>query len=708
MSDDPRSDNTRSISSARSGGSTRRSAGDPELIIAARAGDGAAFAVLRERHEVAALRLAMLLTGSDEEANAVTVRAFDQARRNLERGGGPDTAFRLQILRDVAAAVADPINDDHIPQDVPMDEASTTAPRAEPDPVVRRSFLSLPERWGTVLWHTDVEQQSDDEVGLLLGMRASTVTALAARSREGLVRGYLAGQVHHLDDPTCTEVLDGLPRSARALPADGADPVSLDPTVQAHLDGCAGCAAAARTVTILTHDLGAALAVVVLGEQGIPYLEVAEATGRRTGAAAARVPARARSMRLVLVAVALVAVTAAVPALRAGAGSTGPQDALTAVEFAPSIDSATATGSTDETGPAAGAVATTGGSADPVRATATPANPGAGRATITTTGADGVPTRLAVSTTTRMGVDGVPTTLAVIPGVSGSPDTTVTGSFTAADGPPPPGFPDFSTYGPGATDGPGTVTTGTGSTATPAGTGPTVGTDSATPPILGAPTPAQTPAGPSAVTTPPATTAPGTTPGAVPPGTTPGPVTTAPVTTAPVTTAPVTTAPVTTAVAGNPPLPTGGTDPGTGSVAPSIEPSTDPTGPPSEEPSSVSPPAPAADIRIEVPPGWLIPVLRTTPSQALFLISNQTGVAIPEQQLTVTLPADIEVAASGSAGSCERQDATTFVCTVDKLSESDGLHSVALSLTAGPDSEGGTITISVTGNQASGTIAPAL
>ena len=54
-----------------------------------------------------------------------------------------------------------------------------------------RAFHRLPERWQTVLWHTEVEQESPAEVAPLLGLTPNGVAALAYRAREGLRQAYL-------------------------------------------------------------------------------------------------------------------------------------------------------------------------------------------------------------------------------------------------------------------------------------------------------------------------------------------------------------------------------------------------------------------------------------------------------------------------------------------------------------------------------------
>jgi hypothetical protein len=64
--------------------------------------------------------------------------------------------------------------------------------------LIAPAFDTLPERWRTVLWHTEVEGESPSQVGPLLGLTPNGVLALAYRAREGLRQAYL--QVHLLDE----------------------------------------------------------------------------------------------------------------------------------------------------------------------------------------------------------------------------------------------------------------------------------------------------------------------------------------------------------------------------------------------------------------------------------------------------------------------------------------------------------------------------
>ena len=61
---------------------------------------------------------------------------------------------------------------------------------AEHDVRLQVALQSLPERWQTVLWHADVQQESPGRIGPLMGINVSDVPALVRRAREGLRRAY--------------------------------------------------------------------------------------------------------------------------------------------------------------------------------------------------------------------------------------------------------------------------------------------------------------------------------------------------------------------------------------------------------------------------------------------------------------------------------------------------------------------------------------
>ncbi|HEY2288628.1 MAG TPA: hypothetical protein VGH88_23040 [Streptosporangiaceae bacterium] len=248
---------------------------DAALINAIRSGDPGAYDVLRSRHGAAARRLAGHLPHGQATVNDVVDWAFVQVLEAIRRGGGPTDAFRPYLLtavqraaRDCAAGESSPIPADD--QDIPDPgqlpvggpapatgaagasraggaggtsgtDRAASAGGATGEAAVT-AFMSLPERWRAVLWHTEVEDAAPAAVASLFGLGAADAADLAARARDGMAQnaGIEPGGVHavlrHAVAPAVlgsgaagylTELAYNAPPSpappggARAIPPDG-------------------------------------------------------------------------------------------------------------------------------------------------------------------------------------------------------------------------------------------------------------------------------------------------------------------------------------------------------------------------------------------------------------------------------------------------------------------------------------------------------
>jgi RNA polymerase sigma factor (sigma-70 family) len=247
--------------------------GDAELIAAVRGGDNEAYGLLFERHVDAARRLArQLVRGSD--ADDLVSEAFAKVLTVLQRGDGPDLAFRAYLLTAVRRLHIDKVRsasrlhttDDLTPFDPGVPFHDTVTEGFEND-AAARAFASLPERWQMVLWHTSVEGQKPAEVAVLLGMSANSVAALAYRAREGLRQAYLTMHVAEREDDTCEWVHQNLGGYLRGG-------ISRRDTakVEAHLEECRPCLAIYLELTEVNSNLAAWLAPAVLGAAAAGYL----------------------------------------------------------------------------------------------------------------------------------------------------------------------------------------------------------------------------------------------------------------------------------------------------------------------------------------------------------------------------------------------------------------------------------------------------
>ena len=246
---------------------------DAELIAAVRRGDTEAYGSLFARHVEAARRLAQqLLRGPD--ADDLVSEAFAKVLVVLQRGDGPDVAFRAYLLTAVRRLHVDRVRrtsrvrvtDDLTPFDpgVPFRD---TAVEAFESAAAARAFASLPEHWQVVLWHTEVEGQKPAEVAPLLGMSPNSVSALAYRAREGLRQAFLTMHADLPDDDTCAWVHGALGGYVRGTLA------RRDATrVEGHLEECRPCAAVLLELTEVNAHLSGLLAPALLGSAASAYV----------------------------------------------------------------------------------------------------------------------------------------------------------------------------------------------------------------------------------------------------------------------------------------------------------------------------------------------------------------------------------------------------------------------------------------------------
>jgi DNA-directed RNA polymerase specialized sigma24 family protein len=170
------------------------SGSDAELLNTIRSGEPGSADLLRERHTAAARSLAGHLEQEPGAADDLVERAFALVLDAIQRGGGPSDAFRPYLLTAVRRAARDgggstqlPTDEQQIPD--PGQPLIDPAPGLAASPVVT-AFLSLPERWQAVLWHTEIEGATPTQAAPLLGLPAAEVVDLADRARNGLRRAY--------------------------------------------------------------------------------------------------------------------------------------------------------------------------------------------------------------------------------------------------------------------------------------------------------------------------------------------------------------------------------------------------------------------------------------------------------------------------------------------------------------------------------------
>ncbi|MGC7093098.1 sigma-70 family RNA polymerase sigma factor [Amycolatopsis lurida] len=240
--------------------------GEPALLQRLRDGEDAAFGELFELHAAAVRRLALGLASDRSEAEDITAETFFRVLQALRRGSGPRDNVRAYLLT-VARRVSWEWHGAR--RDVPVSEDELTHragagadahARTAEHTLITRAFTSLPERWRTVLWQTEVEGEQPAVVAPHFGLSANATAALARRARQGLRAAYLQAHLSvHRGADGCRAVIEKL---------GGYTAGSVTGTearrIQAHLLGCASCRATADELREVCSSLRAHSGVIVL------------------------------------------------------------------------------------------------------------------------------------------------------------------------------------------------------------------------------------------------------------------------------------------------------------------------------------------------------------------------------------------------------------------------------------------------------------
>lgn len=174
---------------------------DVHLLELARAGRSDAYAELFSRYRHAATRLARHLAPT-ADADDIVAETFTQVLDQISRGKGPDRAFRAYLFTSIRHEAGrrarqrkrvTPTDDlATIDRAVPFGAGQLDSFEKE---LVREAYVSLPDRWQTVLWYLDVEGLKPHELSERMDLKPNSVSALVYRARAGLREAYLAQHV---------------------------------------------------------------------------------------------------------------------------------------------------------------------------------------------------------------------------------------------------------------------------------------------------------------------------------------------------------------------------------------------------------------------------------------------------------------------------------------------------------------------------------
>jgi RNA polymerase sigma factor (sigma-70 family) len=262
---------------------------DEELIERTRRGDRRAFAELWRRHYRSGITVARSFTTLD--ADDLVSESFARIYKRTLDGGGPRGAFRPYLyttIRNLASTWgtqrAKHVNVDELDDFEPTESAEEPVARSLDRTLTVQAYRSLPARWQTVLWYTEVEGLDPHEVAPILGMSANSVAALSYRAREGLRKAWLQAHVSDATaSGTCAWVLERVGEHARRSLTE-----RETQKLQSHLAVCPKCSIVSEEV----DDIGARLAMVMIplllgGVVGGTLLAAATSSGGAAVAASA-------------------------------------------------------------------------------------------------------------------------------------------------------------------------------------------------------------------------------------------------------------------------------------------------------------------------------------------------------------------------------------------------------------------------------------
>ena len=235
---------------------------DAALVSLAATGDVDAFEQLYRRHVQAAWRVAQAVAGNPDDATDAVADAFIRVFQSVRLGRLDDAAhFRPYLLSASRNAAVDVLrrtgrirptdtldnldspSEWGVPSEAMLDGVDSS--------LVAAAFRSLPERWRSVLWLTEVEGITPKEAAPLLGVSPNGVAQLAVRARAGLRERFLQAHLRRSDvEHDCRHTVDRL----GAYVAGGLAPREIA-KVDQHLAGCEAC----RCRLVELEDLGSTL-----------------------------------------------------------------------------------------------------------------------------------------------------------------------------------------------------------------------------------------------------------------------------------------------------------------------------------------------------------------------------------------------------------------------------------------------------------------
>ena len=186
---------------------------DEALLLAVLEGKLEAYGELYERYYPMARAIAFKHTSDVNRVDDIVSESFARILQALKNGKGPHSYMGGYLSTTIAHLAGEyglltkkevPSEQEHIEAMGTLDE--TVVQLHESDEVIS-AFTSLPERWQTVLWMSEIEAKKPREIAAAIDLTPNAVSALAIRAKESLKKVFFVPTRMPLRRRTVTDFL---------------------------------------------------------------------------------------------------------------------------------------------------------------------------------------------------------------------------------------------------------------------------------------------------------------------------------------------------------------------------------------------------------------------------------------------------------------------------------------------------------------------
>ncbi|MDO4916435.1 MAG: sigma-70 family RNA polymerase sigma factor, partial [Rothia sp. (in: high G+C Gram-positive bacteria)] len=215
---------------------------DEALLLAVLEGKLESYGELYERYYPMARAIAFKHTSDSHRVDDIVSEAFARILQALKNGKGPHSYLGGYLATTIAHLAAEyglvsaqevPSEEEHLESMGSLDE--TVVKLHESDEVIS-AFTSLPERWQTVLWLTEIEARKPREIASAMDLTPNAVSALAVRAKESLKEGFLRAHQNAPATPDCDRFTSHISPYVR-----GSLSQKRSDALRSHMEACNYC-----------------------------------------------------------------------------------------------------------------------------------------------------------------------------------------------------------------------------------------------------------------------------------------------------------------------------------------------------------------------------------------------------------------------------------------------------------------------------------